>query len=280
MIMQKFEFDEIKKIPHVSGVYQIVNDLNGHRYSGSSCDIHNRLLQHRSSLRNNRHKNPHLQNAYNRYGENKFYISVLETCENIRETILFIEQKYLDLKPEYNISDTATCPINVLQTDETKIKRANKLRGLKRSKEARERMKKAMLQAKNGIPVNCYDLNGVYITTYHNAREAERQLGKCLKGVTISKCCRTQHGKAFGYMWRFDNGDHSNISAYENHSNKMIEESKRAILQMNDNGDIINEFQSISDAARYLGKKYAISNIARCAKGYVKHANGYVWKYK
>lgn len=278
--MKKFKFTEIRNIPHVSGVYQIVNELDGKRYIGSSKDIHGRVQHHRSELRRNRHHSPHLQNAYNKYGEDKFYFSILEICENIRDTILFLEQKYLDLNPEYNISTNATCPINVLQTNETKEKRAAKLRGRKRSQEERKRVSNGLLDAKLGIPVNCYSLDGKYIKTYHNARAAQRELGGRSKGVVITSCCKGNNNAACGFMWRYDNGDHSDISPYKNNSMKVIEESKRPVLQLDDYGNVLNEFNSISDAARWLNKKYAISNIARCAKGYVKHAAGYVWKYR
>lgn len=278
--MKKFKFTEIKSVPHVSGVYQIVNELNGKRYIGSSKDIHNRVFQHRSELRRNSHHSQHLQNAYNKYGENKFYFCILEICENVRDTILFLEQKYLDLNPEYNASTNATCPINVLQTDEIKEKRAAKLRGQKHSKEACKRVSKGLLDAKLGIPVNCYSLDGKYIKTYHSARAAQRELGGKSKGVVITSCCRGNNNMACGFMWRYDDGDYSDIPPYKNNSIKMIEESKRPVLQLDDCGNVLNEFNSISDASRWLNKKYSISNIARCAKGYVKHAAGYVWKYK
>ena len=278
--MKKYNFKEVDKIEKISGVYQIVNELNGHRYIGSSKNIQHRILTHRSSLRRNNHHSIYLQNAFNKYGEDKFYIQILEKCENVRSTILFLEQKYLDLNPEYNISDTATCPINVLQTEEIKQKRAEKLRGQKRNKQQRQRISNGALQAKRGIPVNCYDLDGNYIRTFHSSREAERSLNGKLKGVTIIGCCKNKNKSAYGFMWRYDNGDHSNIDPYENNSLNAIQQFKRPVLQLDDNYNIVNEFESISDASRYLNKPYAISNIARCAKGFVKHAVGYIWRYK
>ena len=139
--MKKYNFKEVDKIEKISGVYQIVNELNGHRYIGSSKNIQHRILVHRSALRRNSHHSIYLQNAFNK-------------------------------------------------------------------------------------------------------------------------------------------GDHSNIHPYENNSLNVIQQFKRPVLQLDDNYNIINEFESISDASRYLNKPYAISNIARCAKGFVKHAVGYIWRYK
>ena len=53
--MKKYNFKEVDKIEKISGVYQIVNELNGHRYIGSSKNIQHRILTHRSSLRRNNH---------------------------------------------------------------------------------------------------------------------------------------------------------------------------------------------------------------------------------
>jgi predicted GIY-YIG superfamily endonuclease len=54
------------------GVYIINNKLNGHNYIGSSINIKQRFAQHKSTLRHNTHRNQHLQNAWNKYGEENF----------------------------------------------------------------------------------------------------------------------------------------------------------------------------------------------------------------
>ena len=76
------------------GIYMLLNTKNGKRYVGSSINIRKRLWEHRALLRHNKHGNPHLQNAWNKYGENFFEYSVLEKCD---EDIRFIrEQFYVD----------------------------------------------------------------------------------------------------------------------------------------------------------------------------------------
>ena len=61
------------------GVYQIKNTLNGKAYIGSSKNIKRRLGIHRSMLRRGTHRNPHLQNAWNKYGESAFVM--VAVCE-------------------------------------------------------------------------------------------------------------------------------------------------------------------------------------------------------
>lgn len=72
------------------GIYKIVNTANGKVYIGQSTDIRSRFSHHRSELRGNRHHNPHLQAAWNKYGPNAFKFEILEECDksklNERET--------------------------------------------------------------------------------------------------------------------------------------------------------------------------------------------------
>lgn len=96
-----------------SGIYKITNSINGKFYIGSAKDIDDRWETHRQHLRGNYHINPKLQNAWNKYGEDKFMFELFEeTCAD--QQILFArEQHYLNtLKPYerdigYNICPTA-----------------------------------------------------------------------------------------------------------------------------------------------------------------------------
>ena len=42
-------------------------------------------------------ENRYLMNAWHKYGEDKFKVQILETCSSVRDTLMFLEQKYLDL---------------------------------------------------------------------------------------------------------------------------------------------------------------------------------------
>ena len=65
----------------ITGIYCIINKINGKRYIGRSLDIANRWRLHRNELNSNRHKNDYLQNAWNKYGEDNFEFEILELCE-------------------------------------------------------------------------------------------------------------------------------------------------------------------------------------------------------
>lgn len=94
----------------ISGIYKIVNKVNGKYYVGSSNDVcgkFGRWYEHRQELNKNVHTNDHLQNAWNKYGESNFEFMLVEQCDV--SNLLIIEQHYLDIaKLEkamvYNIS--------------------------------------------------------------------------------------------------------------------------------------------------------------------------------
>src|ERR1035437_397640 len=53
----------------ISGIYKIINKIDGKYYIGSSDHIKRRWYSHRTELRKNRHGNQYLQRARNKYGE-------------------------------------------------------------------------------------------------------------------------------------------------------------------------------------------------------------------
>jgi hypothetical protein len=81
-------------IPRSSGVYQLRCLPNGKIYIGSAVDLQNRWEHHYRSLRRGNHHNIHLQNAWNKNGEENLEISIVEFAEP--SNLLEIEQKWMD----------------------------------------------------------------------------------------------------------------------------------------------------------------------------------------
>lgn len=131
-----------------SGIYKIVNKINGKYYVGSSKFFENRWKKHRKMLRRHRHPNSHLQNAWNKYGKDAFEFLKIEFVKV--ELLLEIEQKYLDickndfesgLDTHYNISYVASAPTLGMKTkDSTKLKISNALKGRPMSNETKEKL--------------------------------------------------------------------------------------------------------------------------------------------
>lgn len=115
------------------GIYKITNKVNGRFYIGSSSNIKRRWGHHKSNLRNGTHINSHLQNSYDKHGEDQFEFLLIE--EVGRANLLAKEQEYLDEafggdQEIYNISRVAGSPMAGLNhTDEVKQLLSEKLSG-------------------------------------------------------------------------------------------------------------------------------------------------------
>lgn len=98
-----------------SGVYKMVCTRNGKFYVGSSDNFLRRFKKHISQLQSHTHPNKHLQNAWDKHGENAFRFYIIEECE--KDKIEEIEQFWLDtLRPYdpemgYNLSMFAVSPM-------------------------------------------------------------------------------------------------------------------------------------------------------------------------
>ena len=135
----------------ISGIYKIVNTINGYFYVGSSVQLQERWRQHKKLLVENKHINPKLQNAWNSYGADAFVFQVLEVTRFDKQGNVVREQYYLDtLKPYertigYNLCAKAAVPPGP-HTKEAreKISKANK--GRKRTGQALANIKEANRQ--------------------------------------------------------------------------------------------------------------------------------------
>jgi group I intron endonuclease len=132
------------------GVYQIKNTITGDFYIGSSCDIRKRIWQHRKELLGNKHGNPHLQNSWNKRGEQAFEFTTILFCDI--ESKLYYEQVLIDgLKPAYNIAANAAAPWQGLHlSDETRAKMSKSQMGRKQTDEAKRKISEARKGKPNG----------------------------------------------------------------------------------------------------------------------------------
>lgn len=113
------------------GIYKITNKQNDKFYIGSSINIEMRWYTHKSYLRRNVHANQHLQNAWNKYGEDNFIFSIfIETDE---EALLIKEQELID--------DSRCCDKNIGYNKA--LIAGSPMKGRKHSPEAIEKIRQA-----------------------------------------------------------------------------------------------------------------------------------------
>lgn len=115
-----------------SGVYCILNKINGKRYVGSAVDLNNRRDRHTKALNKSTHSNRHLQAAWNAYGSRSFDFIVIMKCHPDR--CIENEQKYIDYYDSsnpnhgYNLSPTAGSTLGVRYSADSRLK-LRELRG-------------------------------------------------------------------------------------------------------------------------------------------------------
>lgn len=134
-----------------SGIYAIINRISGKAYIGSTIRFKRRWNEHRDALQHNGHGNLYLQNAWNKYGENKFKFMVCEYVED-HEQLVVREQYWLDFHRMYVdmyntilAVDRTSGMLGKTHSKETKCKISESLignqcaLGCKHSKEARRK---------------------------------------------------------------------------------------------------------------------------------------------
>jgi group I intron endonuclease len=160
---------------NISVVYKIETAINGLIYIGSAHRYRTRIRYHILALRSGSHPNPHLQNAYIKYGENAFSVAVVEECAS--ETLLQREQFYLDtLYPwkrgiGYNISKDAIAP----------------MKGIKHTEEARKKLSVSSARHRHSAETKAL--------ISASAKGNKRCLGRVLSDVTKRKIADALEGR-------------------------------------------------------------------------------------
>lgn len=132
----------------ISGIYIIMNKINGKYYIGSAKDFLERKRLHFTHLSLQTHFNKHLQNAYNKYWSCSFEFLIIEHCE--LSQLLIREQWWLDITHcwkrhiGYNIRPNASSQLGIKYSEEHKRKLSEIHKGKKQSEETKKKMSEIM----------------------------------------------------------------------------------------------------------------------------------------
>lgn len=127
-----------------SGIYEILNTVNGHRYIGSAVNLTKRLNNHKSMLSRGEHTNKYLQNAYNKYGIDNFKFTILLYCE--KEELIKNEQYYIDkfdFEELYNIRKKAESNLGIIVSEDTRKRLSVVGKNRKHTEETKQRISKS-----------------------------------------------------------------------------------------------------------------------------------------
>lgn len=231
-----------------TGIYQIVNLVNGKRYIGSALKINQRKNQHFIAFKYNRNHNIYLQRAYNKYGKNNFKFEILLYCSKLDLT--FYEQRAIDaydFKILYNISPTAGNCVGVKHSEQSRINMSEAHKGKTHSPEQKAKISKIM---KNRII----------------SEEHRRKLSVANKGRIIPEYEKIKMKKN---ALRGEKNSRFNKHGKDNPLSK-------AVYQIDKNtNEIIKEWESIIDAKKGL----MISHISEVCNGKEKLAGGFKWAF-
>lgn len=165
-----------------SGIYLIVNKINGKKYVGSSIDIYTRLRTHISKLLRQKHNNICFQRSFNKYGELNFKASILEYCN--KNMLRKSELKWINkLNPEYNLQRN---PREYNVSKESRKKISDTLKQKYKSGEI-----KSFNHPDKMTSIKVYDFNYKLIGEFESISKACRKLTFLTKGGLVG-CIRNK----------------------------------------------------------------------------------------
>ena len=131
---------------------------------------------------------------------------------------------------------------------------------------------------------------------YHSLKDYENEIvildeGISYHGIKQASHLVTRRDSAIKALYKKQEAERAKAKKEEDRKKKLSEKkaltktnenertpSGKSMLQLDDDGTIIAEFSSVSEASKALS--ISPKSIRDAAKGVQKHAAGYCWKYK
>jgi group I intron endonuclease len=221
-------------------IYKITNQVNGKFYVGKTMkSLSTRFYNH--SYASKTGSTTYFHKAIQKYGEDSFIIEELDRCDSDilgKKEIEWISK----LKPEYNQTLGGDGGIlGYSHTEETKELLSSKRKGKFLGEE-----------------------NSFYNQTH--TEEQKKNWSKMRKGQP-SPC---------GFSGKSHKEESKSKTSQTLKNNPNVKRTK--VFQYDIEGNFLREFQSISDAAKFVGT--TPSNIKYTCEGKFNHCKGYKWSYE
>lgn len=270
----------------ICGIYMIKNIVNGKIYIGQAVDIERRWKKHRSGLRGNDHDNKHLQNAWNKYGQENFEFTVICECDesqlNMMEIDYIAKLKTYDRDFGYNKTYGGD---SGRPTEETKRKTSESLKGRTLSEEHKKNISEAH-KGKSFSEEHKKKMSESLKGRTHT-EETKKKLSESLKGRTSPN-----KGKSFSEEHKKNISEALKGKPLSEETKKKLSEALKGhtvseetkiklsipIVQIDPTTNkIVNVWGSSIAADREDG--FTNQNITACCKGKRKTHGGYKWCY-
>jgi hypothetical protein len=170
-------------------IYRITNTVTGKFYIGSASWYDKRIGTHVARLRRNQHDNPHLQAAWNKYGEGSFSFEIVEEIKNEsdlveREQYWIINSGCLDPNIGYNINPIAGTTKGRRMPEDAKRKIGDFWRGKRFDSERIGRLRRDRTIAQ-GRSVYVYDKSMNLLHEFSSMSDCARKLGISISTISI-----------------------------------------------------------------------------------------------
>ena len=225
----------------ICGIYQIINNINGHYYVGQSVDITKRFREHKFHAKNldaKDHNSP-IHRAMYKYGIENFSLKILEHCS--KEQLNEREIYWIDV-----LKATDNNNYNILKggQDHDSFK---------------------------GKPVELYDLSGNYVTTLPSATEVAEFLS--VSRNSIYGVLQKERPTCKGYQMKYKEDKDTVVSQFISKQG-----GTKSVAQIDpETNKLIKIYSSAAQAARETGADS--STIIKVCKGKLKTTKGYQWIY-
>ena len=265
-------------------IYVIYNKAREKYYVGSTWKnwYKHRKYNHFNSLSKGTHHSPKLQNSYNKHGKDVFTMFIIEEGEGTKEFRWDRENYWISFFNSYKNGYNSTLKCNGLGrefSDEEKLKMSVRMKedfksGKRKPPNPKGQKRDPTLMSSinklKKVPIEQYSIQGEFIKEWASTVDASKELN--ISRSAISNTLSNLSKSAGGFLWKKKNLD---ISIKR--LNRKIE--KYAVLQFDQFGNYIQEFESMTKAAIRVNS-YVSGIVAACKNSGSSKCKGFYWRKK